>query len=288
MGQGYQDRDYDIVDYELFELPGLPRPLRGPAPAELTAGRHIVFVGAAQTFGCYATIPFPALVGSSLGAPALNLGVAGAGPLFFLSRPRLLERINRAAFAVVQVMSGRSQSNSAFESKGGELLTVRADGRRLGAAPAWDEFLEANGPQAVDALVEETRRNWVADFKALFAAIEVPTVLLWLSTREPSYERRHDCANSLFGEFPQLVDEGWLAEIRPCADRVVSSVSARGMPQRLISRFTGRPTAITMRADLGGRKKKWNNYYPSPEMHEDAAAALLPVCRELWSENTRT
>jgi hypothetical protein len=24
-----------------------------------------------------------------------------------------------------------------------------------------------------------------------------------------------------------------------------------------------------------------NRYYPSPEMHEDAAAMLIPVCREI-------
>src|SRR5437773_8852640 len=48
-------------------------------------------------------------------------------------------------------------------------------------------------------------------------------------------------------------------------------VSSRGIPQPLISRFTGTPTTIEGRRDLNARWDGSNAYYPSPEMHLDAA-----------------
>jgi hypothetical protein len=67
--------------------------------------------------------------------------------------------------------------------------------------------------------------------------------------------------------------------IQPLSDRYIECVSDRGTPQPLISRFTGKPTSVVDRADLGALTEPFNTYYPSPEMHVDAANALLDVCR---------
>jgi hypothetical protein len=80
---------------------------------------------------------------------------------------------------------------------------------------------------------------------------------------------------TLFGKFPQFVDRSWLDGIHQEGAAYVECVSSRGMPQKLVSRFTGEPVSIAMREDLGGRSKGINDYYPSPEMHEDAARVLL-------------
>jgi hypothetical protein len=40
-------------------------------------------------------------------------------------------------------------------------------------------------------------------------------------------------------------------------------------------------------AELGGRELPQNYYYPSPEMHEDAAAALLEPARAMLRSTSR-
>src|SRR5687768_12640927 len=122
---GYQARDYEIVDYQMYELPGTGLWLRGPILEALSSGNYFTCVGAAQTFGCFCDAPYPQLLSQQLGIPALNLGYGGAGPQFFSSQNALVDYINGGKFLVLQAMSGRSQSNSLFDCDGLELLKRR-------------------------------------------------------------------------------------------------------------------------------------------------------------------
>lgn len=278
----YQDRDYEIIDYELFQLPGTGFNIRGPAPGTLEPGGYFTGVGAAQTFGCFTEKPYLALLGDTLGLSALNLGFAGAGPRFFLRQPALLEYTNRGKFAILQVMSGRSEDNSRFDTGGREYLTRRSDGERIGAEPAYKELLANESVSTVAEIVEETRDNWVQSYAALIEAIEVPTILFWFSTRSPDYEESYDSdIYAFFGEFPQLVNRSMVERVRQLSDGYVECVSSRGLPQRLISRFTGEPVSVMHRSDLGGGWQEFNPYYPAPEMHADAFDALAETCRAL-------
>jgi len=299
---GYQRRDYEVVDYELAKLSGTGLYFRGAGKVDVAAGDYFTCLGAAQTLGCFCLHPYPVLLSSRLGHPAVNLGYGGAGPEFFVRQSQLHGVINRGRFAVIQVMSGRSQSNSLFECGGLELLTRRADGRELGANAAYAELLAGNrmmrrgGPLGrklarvlarprVRALVAETREAWIASYRALLEALTCPTVLLWFSTRTPDYEADEGTLRGLFGEFPQLVNRAMVSEVAQMCSGYVECTSARGMPQPLLSRFTG--AAVTVdpsadRTDLGvGKPWTHNRYYPSPEMHEDAAEALEPVLSSL-------
>jgi hypothetical protein len=277
----YQHRDHEIIDYELFQLPGTGHRIRGPGPETLESGEYFTCVGAAQTFGCFSEKPYPALLADTLSLAPLNFGFAGAGPRFFLRQPALLDYINRGRFAVVQVMSGRSEDNSLFDTGGQELLTRRSDGRQIGAQPAWEELLASESIERVEAIVAETRDNWVDSYSALVAAIQVPTILFWFSTRSPDYEEDYSSnIYAFFGEFPQLVNRSMVERIKDLGDEYVECISGRGLPQPLVSRFTGEPVSVAHRADLGGQWKAFNPYYPSPEMHVDAAAALMEVCRK--------
>jgi hypothetical protein len=66
--------------------------------------------------------------------------------------------------------------------------------------------------------------------------------------------------------------------VRGHCDAYVEVVSQRGVPHRLVSRFSGEP--VVVRDPWGGVwTEDW--YYGSPEMHADAAAALEPVCARL-------
>jgi hypothetical protein len=279
-GGGYADLDLHIVDYEAFQLPPLYS-VRGPKPP-LDPGSFFVCVGAAQTFGRFCQRPFPTILSEELSLPVLNFGAAGAGPLLFLRRPRLIEYINRARFAIVQVMSARSEDNSVFESLDFGLLRRRSGGDKVLTWPAWQELLDTESEDFVRQLVAETRSNFVRYHRDLFAKIEIPTILFWFADRTPHYEQRYGNVFELFGSFPQLVDAPTMEELKPLADEYVECVTGRGLPQPLFDRITGEPTMMQdVSEELGGRKDTHNRYYPSPEMHEDAAAALMVTARSM-------
>lgn len=293
---GYQRRDLEVVDYRMRELAGTGLQFRGPFPKDFGDGAYFTCIGAAQTLGCFCEVPYPALLEERTGLPALNLGYGGAGPEFFAHQPPLQDYVRRGKFAVIQVMSGRSQSNSLFECGGLEYLMRRSDGRRLGADEAYQDLL--SGPAAlrrvgrvgrraarviafprVCRVVEETRRAWVANYRKLLHEIGCPTVLLWFSKRVPDYVEDTRSLRGLFGEFPQLVTRPMVEEVAAMCTEYVECVTAHGSPQPLFSRFTGEPVTVDPakdRPDLGkGEPWTHNQYYPSPEMHAAAAAALM-------------
>lgn len=275
----YQERDYEIIDYELFLVPPHGGELRGPPPRTLAPGEYFTCVGAAQTFGCFCEKPYPTLLADRLGVPVLNFGFAGAGPRFFLKYPHLIQYINAGRFAVVQIMSGRSEDNSFFDTGGREYLVRRSDGKRMGAEPAYRDLLVNESPERVRAVVEETRRNWVKSYLDLLAQIRVPKILFWFSRRSPDYEESYEDVLALFGQYPHLVNRSMVEQITPFVDGYVECISDRGLPQPLFSRFTGEPISVPHRADLGGGRERYNRYYPSPEMQADAAEALVEPCR---------
>lgn len=283
MTSEYAEPDREVVDYELWLLDpelrdresGQPLLLRGPRP-DLAPGRYFACLGAAQTFGRFCPAPFPSLLAASLGLGALNLGRGGAGPGFFADEgERLLDYVNGARFAVVQVMSGRSASNSLFHSRGlGSYLRV-SDGARIGCDEAFRQLLAEHDLEQVRKVVEETRQDWIASYRRLLRRIRVPRVLLWFAMRPPEYGEGYGDLQQLFGEFPQLVNRAMLEEIRADCDACVEFVSRRGIPHRLRSRLSGKP--VEVRDPWGGVwAEDW--YYGSPEMHADAARALERAC----------
>jgi hypothetical protein len=262
----YQDLDHEFIDYETFLLPETGWLLRGPAPRTLAPGEYFTCVGAAQTFGRYCERPYPTLLAHRMGLPVLNLGMAGAGPRFFVGQEAILGYVNAGRFAIVQIMSGRSEDNSLFETGGRALVTRRSDGEQMEAGLAYRELVAKESVERIQALVAETRQNWLASFTSLLEAIKVPTILFWFSERAPDYEEIYSKRgeDQLFGRFPQLVNRAMVEQIRPAADEYVECISARGLPHHVI-------------------RKRYNRYYPSPEMHADAADALIDACRKYAS-----
>lgn len=55
----YQGRDYEVVDYELYELPGVPVRAREPKPKNLRSGKYLACLGAAETFDTLCRTPWP-------------------------------------------------------------------------------------------------------------------------------------------------------------------------------------------------------------------------------------
>ena len=314
---GYQRRDYEIVDYKMYELPGTRLQFRGPAPNDFNSGDYFCCIGAAQTFGCFCSQPFPDLLATELGIPALNLGYGGAGPEFFERHDSLDRYINGGRFLILQVMSGRSQSNSIFEARGLEYLVRRSDGATLSAAEAYDELVrgvrmggetEAHirrlargvlrrskipkllGAPRLRRIVQETRTAWIDSYRRLLSRVEVPVVLFWFSKRQPEYSESYNDVYSLFGEFPHLVNLNMVTKVRQLCNFYVEAITSRGSPQPLVSRFTGQAATVDPALDRPDLKeaKPWqvNAYYPSPEMHLDAATALLASCQRILSRKS--
>lgn len=306
---GYQRRDWEVVDYHMYQLGDTELSFRGTESAfqeiesaeALSQEDYFVCIGAAQTFGCFCPRPFPSILQNQLGLKVLNLGYGGAGPFFFLNHQELLPYINQAKFVIVQVMSGRSESNSLFDSGGLEYLTRRNDSQKISANKAYSDLFRQYQPPLfqqpllnkiarsligspkVKEIVAETRANWIANYHKLLAQITIPKILFWYSRRSPWYWQRYSHAQALFGDFPHMVNAKMLAAIQPYANDYVQCVTRRGSPQPLYSRFTGEPVVIDCsldRPDLDHRYTH-NRYYPSPQMHEDAAHALESRCREI-------
>jgi hypothetical protein len=290
MAAEYQEPDWRVVDYETFCLdPEIVDPsrncplwIRGPRPPRLEPGGYFVCLGAAQTFGRFCTRPFPTLLQERLGLPVLNISHGGAGPSFFSRAPQpLLRYLNGARFVVLQVMSGRSESNSLFESSGVGHYRRHADGREIGCDAAFDDLIRTAPRTVLARVVQETRDNWIASYRRLLDEMTAPSVLFWFSSRRPDYWQSADSVAGLFGEFPQLVNGEMVRTLGSRCDAVVSCVSRRGLPQTLRDYRTGE--RVTVRDEWTATPWEVNSYYPSPEMHEDAADALEGPCRRLAS-----
>jgi len=280
MSAGYQKRDEEVVDYQLYRFKGL-RPLRGPKPEEMPKGGYFCCIGAAQTFGRYCQEPYPALLGKKLNLPHRNFGIAGAGPSFFTRREPIVQYVNDGAFAIVQIMSARSVSNHLFKSEGVELLERRTDGVSQGAKLMYDELIAAGDYRTINRVIHETRMNWVDDYINLLESIRVPKILLWISVRKPSYQSKFNNGANFLGQYPQLVNQEMVDLIKPFAEHYVESVSDAGLPQALFNKNTGKPVTVSRRFDNDDRA--YNAYYPSPQMQAEASKALIPVCKLLKS-----
>jgi len=278
--RGYQIYDAQLVDYEVYGIPGIRGVFRGPP---IKSDEYVACIGAAQTFGRFVQAPYPRLMATTLGMDALNLGRGGAGPSFPLSNPRLLELINGARVAIVQVFSGRSQSNSLFKTLNDGMIGInQANGQEFSANRFYEWLLE-QGEELSRKIVSETRANYVMAMTELLDAITAPKILLWFSVRTPEYvEQLRMPLHRLWGEFPQLVNREMINEIKTHCDQYVECISRRGLPQPLLRRSGNTDGLMEPSGPLSKAEEKTeNHYYPSPEMHEDAAALLAGPCLAL-------
>lgn len=302
----YQNRDRDIVDYQEFLVPGCDVKFRGPGfnPFAEAPGSFFTCLGAAQTYGCYYENPFPALLGDRIGLKSLNLGVGGAGPGFYLHNPALIDAMNRGKFVILQCMAARHESNSRFQAEGYvEFLRDTVTGDRVDSGTAWRRIIDEEFDKAADYVVQ-SRASWLETTRKLVDAIKVPVLFFWFSRREPDYkidwqgiaeqrgrrlrgEYTGHFIDGLSGDFPHYVDGPTARAAAALCDAEATCLSQRGMGATLINRWTGQPLDTEKYKGLGPEyqalRSGRNDYYPSPEMHEDAVDALDPVVKRILS-----
>ncbi|RVA31909.1 hypothetical protein EN935_12815, partial [Mesorhizobium sp. M7D.F.Ca.US.004.03.1.1] len=227
MSKFYQELDKaGGFDYELYQLPTLSwRTFRGP-PVD-TSKPYLAFVGAAQTFGRFAMNPFPTELGRRLDLPVLNLGVGGSGPRHFMNRA-YLDLMNGAEAVVLQVLSGRSASNSQFDNSksGGHAGYRTSDGSALRSEELFRQLAASSSQKEIETITEETRADYTNVFVNLLQEISAPKILFWLSSRRSAYEDDYsDLPYSLFQAVPQLVNERMTKEIAAFSDEYVECIS---------------------------------------------------------------
>jgi hypothetical protein len=286
----YQKRDAGFIDYEYWPVFEKPKYLaRGPRlnSDDLKKGNYFSVVGAAETVGVHAAKPYGALLGQRLQIPYLNLANGGASIEFF-NQPKLIkivDTINRGKFLVVTLMSARQISNSLFKSKNG-LTKCVYNNQEIRADDVWKLIVEEywEKKHILENTVSEIRESYVNEYVRFLKKIRVPVVLFYFSQREPRYSinwRVKDVRSIWGGKFPHLVNDAAINKILSISDvYYVKCVSGRGIPYQL-------------KNQTGNAKAQWNPslkkmvmlhfYYPSPEMHEDAAEVLVPVCKAILS-----
>jgi hypothetical protein len=245
---------------------------------------YFVCAGAAQTFGCFVAKPYPSLLADALDMRVVNLGLGSATPSVFASNDRLLEVINGAEFLILQVMAARQEGNSRLEMLGTDLVHDRRHGDDLPAHMAWQRILDEERSE-LDRYIAESQQSWIDHYQQLLAHIKVPVVLFYFSVKQKGADPTRDAENAhqLLEPFPQLVEGASIDTVAAQCDRYVECTSVRNHKHLLMSRFTGEPVEVDNSVLDPRMQTRWkrNWYYPSPEMHEDATANLLPALADL-------
>ena len=281
----YQSRDWKIVDYHSTRIAKLDYAVRGPVPEVLNPGEYFVTLGSAATFGAGVQRPYAALLSQELGMPALNLGFAGASPEFYVGHHAegLRHWLAGAAFVIVEVMSSRSVSNSRFQTTEGRSDAIdlkKPDKPPVNSMITFRKLHAGDKKHVLARLIGESLEAHEALFDDLVAMSPAPVVGLWLSTRSPDTVDRDQLREDIdmraraLTVHPQFADRKLVDQLAQKCREFVEVTSQRGQPVTAVNRFTGEP------------ENWWNgtptqSYYPSQEMHEDAAMALLPVVRGL-------
>ena len=273
MGIGYQRTDRKVIDYKLWYLEDVPYALRGPR-SWTGSEPYFTFAGAAQTFGRFAQVPYPELVSGWVQRDHINFGFAGAGPEFFLKNTKLIDWINKSALCFLQVMSGRSVSTKLLTAVGkGGILKFNYGAlkeKSMVALTAYEALIEAYPKEQVIEQVAEARANWLNAYENLLSAIQVPIVLVRVSSAPPPKSDDFSSAHKLLGLFPQLINKEWMARLASRVSRFVDCTFESETPRILLNYTTRRPEDV-FSIDQFPNHPHWarcyNSYYPSPSMH---------------------
>jgi Domain of unknown function (DUF6473) len=278
----YSPRDHEIVEYSFHEHAALPGwILRGPAVDVENRSDYFSCIGAAQTLGVYVPTPFPELLSQQTGLAAWNLGVGGASPGFFLQHPELLPYINKGRFAILQVMTARDESNDRMQSTAvASAVKDLKHGDTVPAQVAWQRIMQEE-PHNLQRYIAQSRANWETHMAALTAKITVPLIHFWFSPKplDAPLDLSSTSVAGIIDEFPQFINGENLGYTARAAIPLVCCFSRRNMNFALRSRYTGRGVQVDYAVlDRTGSTPSFvethNIYYPSPQMHWDAAHVL--------------
>lgn len=288
----YTARDHEVVDYANYSLDDMPRILfRGPRfdPRAAAPGSFFTAFGSAHTLGTFSPVTYVDLLARDIDLAGWNVGVGGAAASFYNTHSAIIDHANRGKFAIVQFMSARMESNDRIAtSPAAGLVLDRKQGDVIAPEVVWAR-IEKEEPEKLAAYVAQSRASWAAEHRKLLAALKVPVILFWFSARDIHEGGRNttQVGSLATTSFPQFVNADDVAKVKRANMPLVQCASSRGADYPLLSRFTGQPVRVNHRNLGSGRAPDRdmfddrNSYYPSPEMHEDAAKSLQAAARRM-------
>ena len=279
----YDREDREIIDYHVWKSPACRFGFRGPAP-EAPPEESIVFLGSAATAGRFVERPAAALIAERMNVPTINLGFGGARPGMYLNEPYVRDMLQRCRLAVVEVMSARGYATSVFTPLNqwtnlGEKAPFVPHVKNFSGQQhtfvdhVYDTVIAACDFVDLARVLAEIRLQYIIDMKEIANLTHGRNLLFYFSRRAPDYHARPYGWMPWSGDFPHFVDANLLAILRNAFSGYAEVVSTTGLPQRLVNRHTGAPIEVYPPTNVPSA----NTYYPSPEMHEEAAEALLPL-----------
>jgi hypothetical protein len=289
----YQAKDANLVDYQIYFRHDCNIGFRGPRVPEHLHRRYGAALGSAAVFGRFVQQPFPAQL-TAVGHPTLNLGVSGARPQVFGVIGGLSTILQNAEFVIIEFMSGRGYALPFFQpatlaSNLGRYIppvsiSPPPEPPTVFINQAWSQALRDYDRRQVESFVAASRDQYINGMKQLIDYVGGNLILLWFSQREPEYTVTLDNIDGVSGGFPHFIGREVVSEIvayaqqvKQGAHRYVRVVSTAGLPMTLFNRFTGKPESVLS----AGPQGSINNYYPSQQMHDEAAVKLLSALESL-------
>ena len=285
----YRQATYELKDMDLFV-----KLRQGLVARHLGERGYVAVLGAAQTMGIMARLPFTMHLEAYFQTPFLPIGFGGVGPSFFTrvlasdsEHGRALRHLlSGAELVILQVMSGRSVDGKHCHNACGNMYCIDATG-----AVILGETLTANNVTAF----ADARAAWIANYKSLLALLRqfaTSKVGLLLTTKGSLDEDNR---------FPHFVKPDWVDELIPLVDFYVDASSRRPTSQRFALEHSvcslNCPHVFTNETRDCSQEQMGchcthltNDYYPTEQEHASIAAvtasrissALTPVRAKIF------
>ena len=247
-------------------------------PHRKLEGVYCAVLGGTETYGKFIAVPFPALAEAATGIKMVNFGCVNAGADVYVNDPAVIEACVRARVTVIQVTGAHNTSNRFYA------VHPRRNDRFLRASPLlkaiyrevdFTEFhftrhmlstLFTLSPERFAVVAQELQVAWVARMKLLLGKTEGKTVLLWIADHSPD---EAETATGL-GRDPILVTRRMINALQPHVTEVVEVVAS---PKARGAGLAGK--VFTALEEPAAQEM------PGPLLHEETAAALVPVITRL-------
>jgi Domain of unknown function (DUF6473) len=247
-------------------------------PRRKLEGAYCAVLGGTETYGKFIAQPYPALVEAATGITMVNFGCVNAGTDVYVNDPAVIEACVKARVTVVQVTGAHNTSNRFYAvhpRRNDRFLRASTLLKAIYREVDFTEFhftrhmlsaLLTLSPERFAVVAEELQAAWVARMKLLLGKTEGQTVVLWMSNHTP--EEADEIGG--LGQDPVLVNRDMIEAIRPYATDVVEVVSS------IKARTSGLEGKVYSTLEEPAAQET-----PGPLMHEEVAAALMPVVERM-------